>query len=321
MNEVAKVQETGLMPLNMLAEEARVYSENMAMNMLNLGRVFCDAKKQLEHGKFGEWVQENAGMSVRTAQQLMQVYVRFGNNPRFAGLEKAKMYKMLSLPEGTEEQFAEENDLVHMSSREVDEAVKRVRAETDQLLKTQREALEQERSARRAAEARAAALAERPAEVPEEVSASLREKDDTIERQRQENVRIAEQARDSVFRAGELQRDLNRMKREMDENQETLQEMQAENDRLQQEILNYQSAAAKGDAERNISDELTSDAFASAVRQFIGVCARMPHMGRTFATMPNDEHRMFDELLQTVESWARESRRALNTYEGVEIHG
>lgn len=316
MNEVANIRETALTPIAMLAEEARVYSENMAMNMLNLGRVFVEAKKQLQHGEWGEWVQENAGMSMRTAQQLMQVYVRFGNNPRFAGLEKAKMYKMLSLPEGAEDAFAEENDLANMSSREVDEAVKRVRAETDALLKAQKETLDQERKARRAAEARAEALAERPQEIPEEVTASLREKDDAIERQRQEITRLADMSRNTIEQMRGLQR-------ELVENNAALEDMQQDNDRLQQEILNYQSAAAKGDAERTISEELTSEAFASAVRQFIGVCARMPHMGRTFAAMPNDEHRMYDELLQTVESWARESRCALNTYsaEGVEIHG
>lgn len=320
MNEVAARETAGLTPIALLAEEARVYSENIAMNMLNLGRVFIEAKKQVSHGAWGEWVATNAGMSARTAQQLMQCYQRFGENAHFARLDKSKMYKMLQLPEGTEERFAEEYDIENMTSREVEEAVRRVRAETDALLNAQKETLENERKARRAAEARADALAERPIEIPENVAAELREKDSTIERQRQENARIADQARESVFRAGELQRDLNRMKREMDENNETLAEMQAENDRLQREILDYQSAAAKGDAERTPSDELTADAFAGAVRQFIGVCARMPHMGRTFSVMPNDEHRQYDELLTTVESWARDARRALNTYEGGIVH-
>ena len=316
MNEVATREEKHLTPITLLAEEARTYSENIAVNMLNLGRVFIEAKEQVPHGNWGEWVSANAGMSVRTAQQLMQCYQRFGSNAHFARLDKSKMYKMLALPEGTEEKFAEEYDLENMTSREVEEAVKRVKAETDALINAQKNALEEERQARRAAEARAAALAERPAEIPPEVAQSLREKDDQIERMRQENIRIADQARDSVFARSTLQKDLNRARGEIAENNEALAELQAENDRLQREILDYQSAAAKGDAERVPSDALTADTFASAVRQFIGVCARMPHMGKTFAAMGNDEHRMYDELLRTMEGWTKDARRALNTYEG-----
>ena len=316
MNEVATREEKHLTPIALLAEEARTYSENIAVNMLNLGRVFIEAKEQVPHGNWGEWVSANAGMSVRTAQQLMQCYQRFGSNAHFARLDKSKMYKMLALPEGTEEKFAEEYDLENMTSREVEEAVKRVKAETDALINAQKNALEEERQARRAAEARAAALAERPAEIPPEVAQSLREKDDQIERMRQENIRIADQARDSVFARSTLQKDLNRARGEIAENNEALAELQAENDRLQREILDYQSAAAKGDAERVPSDALTADTFASAVRQFIGVCARMPHMGKTFAAMGNDEHRMYDELLRTMEGWTKDARRALNTYEG-----
>ena len=70
-------------------------------------------------------------------------------------------------------------------------------------------------------------------------------------------------------------------------------------------------------------DELTIDVFASAVRQFIGTCARMPHMCHTFGTMTLSEKNAYDELLRTVEGWAANARQAMNTiaYEEVEIHG
>ena len=46
MNEIANTQQAGLTPIAVLAEEARIYSESMAMNMLNLGRVFTEAKSR-----------------------------------------------------------------------------------------------------------------------------------------------------------------------------------------------------------------------------------------------------------------------------------
>ena len=86
-------------------------------------------------------------------------------------------------------------------------------------------------------------------------------------------------------------------------------------------MLNLQSTVAKGDAERTPCDELTADTFAAAVRQFIGTCARMPHMGRTFGMMRPEEYHVYDELLRTVEGWAKDARKALDTigYEEVEI--
>ena len=314
MNEIANTQQAGLTPIAVLAEEARIYSESMAMNMLNLGRVFTEAKKQVAHGEWGDWVQRYSGMSVRSAQQLMAIYSRFGDKPAFAGVEKSKMYKMLALPEGTEESFAEKNDLSAMTSREVEEAVKRVREQAN-------EEIRRERAARKAAEERAEELSARPPEVPEEVSAALKSKDAMIEQQKQELERIAATGRDSVAEANRLRSDNNRLRRELNENAELLEETQQECNRAQAELLNLQSTVAKGDAERTPCDELTTDTFAAAVRQFIGACARMPHMGRTFGMMRPEEYHVYDELLRTVEGWAKDARKALDTigYEEVEI--
>lgn len=224
------------------------------------------------------------------------------------------MYKMLALPEGTEEAFAEKNDLSAMTSREVEEAVKRVREQAN-------EEIRRERAARKAAEERAEELSARPPEVPEEVSAALKSKDAMIEQQKKELERIAATGRDSVAEANRLRSDNNRLRRELNENAELLEETQQECNRAQAELLNLQSTVAKGDAERTPCDELTADTFAAAVRQFIGTCARMPHMGRTFGMMRPEEYHVYDELLRTVEGWAKDARKALDTigYEEVEI--
>ena len=92
-----------------------------------------------------------------------------------------------------------------------------------------------------------------------------------------------------------------------------LNEQQDDLNRAQQELLNAQSAIAKGDAERIPADQLTADAFASAVRAFIGTVARMPHMRMTFATMDHRDKEEYSVLLQTVEKWCEDSRRALDT--------
>ena len=95
-----------------------------------------------------------------------------------------------------------------------------------------------------------------------------------------------------------------------------LEETQEQYNRAQAELLNAQSAIARGDAERTPASELTLEAFESAVRSFIGAVARMPHMQRAFANMGLATREEYDQLLSTVESWAKGAREAINTCSG-----
>jgi hypothetical protein len=87
---------------------------------------------------------------------------------------------------------------------------------------------------------------------------------------------------------------------------------QAQYDQLQAEYLNLKSSYKRGDAERAQADALTADVFAASVRDFLGMCARMPYMGATFGAMTQAEKATFDENLKAVEGWAAGARRALS---------
>lgn len=307
MSELKTNNGTGLSVLDTLASEARIYSESLAMNMFQLGRVYTEAKKLVKHGEWTNWIRENGGMSERSAQQLMAIYTRFGERPAFAGIEKSKLFKMLSLPSGVEDDFAEQNDLDSMSSREVEEAVKRTREEMQKQIDAERER-------REAAEAKEAALRENPP-LPDDIAQKIQEKDSKIEKYESEIARVGDITQELMDDAAKLRRENERLSKDLTENTELLTEVQEQYNRTQSEYLNMQSTLAKGDAERVPSDELTADVFATAVRQFIGIAARMPHMGRAFGAMRHDEKEVYNELLSTVESWARDARKAIDTIE------
>lgn len=177
----ARRESADLSVLEGLAAQARAYSENLAINMFQLGRVYTEAKKLVRHGEWAQWLRDNSGMSERSAQQLMQVYARFGSQPAFMGLEKSKLFKLLSLPAGQETDFAEEHDLAAMTSREVEAAVKQAKAEMAAQL-------EEERRWRQQAEVRARQLSEElqnkdSDELPDEVAETLRRQQATIQQQ------------------------------------------------------------------------------------------------------------------------------------------
>ena len=307
MSTLANTATQEISNLEGLAMQARALRMTINVNMWQLARVFIEAKELVPHGEWGAWLEANADVSVRTAEDMMAAYRRFGENPLFTGLGQAKTFKLLPLPEGTEEKFFQEHDVAAMSTREVQEAVKKARAEANA-------EIERERAARIAAEQRAREAEERPPEIPDAMRNELQVNRDVIEQQRKEIERLGEMGRESINEQRRLTQENTSLRAELAEREELLTEQQEDLSRAQQELLNVQSAIAKGDAERVPADALTAAAFASAVRAFIGTVARMPQMRKTFATMPLSDKEEYSVLLATVEKWAQESRRALDTF-------
>lgn len=306
MIEMIPQENNGLTVLGELAQEAQYYTRNIANSMLQLGRVLSEAKPLVPHGEWEGWILENTGFSVRYAQMYMQAYHRFGSNEAAARIgERGKIIKLLSLPAGTEEKFLEDNDVAAMSTREVEEAVRQVRAE----MQVQ---IDAEREMRRQAEKKACGdwggipLPEEVQKRLDDHSRVMKEKDDEI-------IRVAKMGREALEEANRLRQENATLQREVAEQEAMLEESQEGYNRLQADLLNMQSMVAKGDAERIPSEALTFDVFTGAVQQFLCVCARMPQMSKRFAVMPLAEKNDWDELLLVIEKWAADARIALNT--------
>lgn len=300
MNDIANATAQELTVLDGLAMQARTLRLSINMNMWQLARVFIEAKELVPHGEWGKWLQDNADVSEKTAQDMMAAYRRFGGRPQFETLGRAKTFKLLPLPEGTEERFMEEHDVESMTTREIQEAVKQARAEAQARID--------------AAEARVRELEEREPVIPQEVTDELAARRQEAEAYRADLERITQNAKDSLAEALQLRRDKMQLERDMQEKDELLQEQQDALNRAQDDLLNMQSAQARGDAERTPTDELTLDLFSAAVREFMGLCARMPYMGGSFAIMPQQTKNSYNELLHTIEGWCEKSRQALDSY-------
>ncbi len=308
MTEIATQNSAELSVLGGLAKEAQYYAKNFTNSMFQLGRVLTEAKALVKHGEWKNWIQENAGCSVRQAQLFIQAYTRFGENAAVVQIgECSKIFKLLSLPDGTEEQFLAENDVSDMTAREVEAAVRQVRAEMNAQL-------EAERSARELAEKKAAGdWGGIP--LPDDVQQRLDGQARMLEEKQAEIVRVGKMGSDAIKEANRLRQENAALQQEVAERDEMLAESQEDYNRLQADLLNMQSMAAKGDAERVPVDTLDLNAFAGAVRQFMGLCARVPQMRRRFAMMPMEEKNEWDELLLVIENWSVDARRAINTME------
>lgn len=326
MTELANTTQGELSLLDSLAVQAKTCVLSARMNLLQLGRVLTEAKPLVPHGEWEAWVKTNAEMSVRAAQSYMQAYATFGLNPDIAKLGTTKTMKLLPLSEEERETLFAENDVETMSTRQLDEAIRRQREiitrEAQAAIADAKEAaqveVERERKARIAAEKRADAAESREPDVSIAAREEIDRAQATIKEQQEKIAALTKAEQDRYRQHQEALCENRRLQQEVHERDELIEEQQEDYNRVQAELLNAKSAIAKGDAERIPSDQLTPDVLASAVRAFIGAVARMPHMTVAFSRMGYEERQEYDELLKTVESWAKESRRALDT---VEVEG
>lgn len=303
MNEMTERDEASVALLEGLEKEARLYSEAFAMNAIQLGRVLTEAKKLVPHGEWLDWIDANTGLSAKMAQDVMRTYRRFNGKQSLLTVDKSKLFKLLSLPEGKEDEFLEENDVASMSVREVGEAVKRARQEEQAAARAE---ITRERRLRMEAESRANRLAENVGDIPESVAQELRDKDRQIKEERESAQHFANMARDAGKDKLALERERNSLMEELERAQEKF-------NNLRDDYLNLKSAQSRGDVEHMHPDTLTIEVFSAAVREFMGLCARMPYMGDTFCGMAQPEKEQYGQYLRTIEGWAEGARQALET--------
>ena len=103
MDTLANTKQNSLSVIDGLAAQARALRLSINVNMWQLAKVFLEAKELVPHGEWEAWLSDNADVSVRTAQDMIAAYKRFGGKPQFEGLGQAKTFKLLPLPIGAEE--------------------------------------------------------------------------------------------------------------------------------------------------------------------------------------------------------------------------
>jgi len=312
VNEITNTTTEGALTIiDRVTAEARILRMSINMNYFHMARVLVEAKEVVPHGEWLPWIRENADMSEKMAEDLMAAYRRFKDKPQFQALGTSKTFKLLALPAGTEDAFMEQHDVEKMTVRQVAEAVKKARAEEQEKA---RQSIEREKELREAAEDRARELEARPPEVPDYMAEELRQAQERAREEKGQHDYFANRAR-------ELGNENVALKREKESWEKEKEGMLADSDRLtedysklQREYSELKSAQKRGDSDRPQSDELTLEVFSAAVREFTGLCARMPYMGAVFEDMDEEKRRSYDVLLRSVEGWAEGARRALNTY-------
>ena len=92
--------------------------------ILTIGRCLIEAKDMLPHGEWLPWLNERVEFSERTARRFMKLYRECSNRPALADLGASKALALLALPAEEREQFMEDHNVIDMSARQLEQAIK-----------------------------------------------------------------------------------------------------------------------------------------------------------------------------------------------------
>lgn len=92
--------------------------------ILTIGRCLIEAKDMLPHGEWLPWLNERVEFSERTARNFMRLAREWTNRQTLADLGAAKALTLLALPAEEREQFVEEHNVIDMSARQLEQAIK-----------------------------------------------------------------------------------------------------------------------------------------------------------------------------------------------------
>ena len=92
--------------------------------ILDIGARLIEAKELLPHGEWLPWLNERVEISERTAQKFMKLAREWSNPNTLADLGASKALMLLALPEGERDSFVEEHNVVDMSARQLEAAIR-----------------------------------------------------------------------------------------------------------------------------------------------------------------------------------------------------
>lgn len=119
-----------------ITAEIQFYKQQAGVSILEIGKRLIEAKEQLDHGEWLEWLEHGADISVRVAQNFMKLSKEYGNANSYSHLGYSKVLALLAVPAEEREEFAE---AVHAEDLSVRELKQKIREREDALQQAQSE--------------------------------------------------------------------------------------------------------------------------------------------------------------------------------------
>lgn len=234
--------------INMLEHSAR---ETFKVTAMEIGRRLVEAQGLIPRGRWTEWLKANIDYSERKANQLMQVYTAYGSRElpeAYDRLSFTQIYDLLSAPEASRDQLAEEAADGGLSTRQLKERIKQLEEEHQKDNVKIYDLIQQNETAQRAFETQKDAV-----EYEKKIAVAQRQRAEVAEGKADVSAKRAE---DAIRRANETDKALSEARAKIAELEtrapETVEVVPEETARELEELkIKLREAEAKQDTDQN----------------------------------------------------------------------
>ena len=117
-----------------IVSEIKRYLQKTSDNIIQIGTLLLEAKKQVPHGEWGDWLIRNIDFSQNTANRFMRCALVFSNYAPAHNLNQSQMFELLALPSKRIKEFIETQSdsntpVDSMSKNDLRSAIKSWKAE------------------------------------------------------------------------------------------------------------------------------------------------------------------------------------------------
>ena len=255
--KVYETHEVIIRPLETVKQEILSLTRQAQVNAVHyaceIGKRLCEAKEQVGHGSWGEWLKTEVEYSQSTAENFMKIYREYGSNQMslfsdfsnsqtIGKLDVSKLLLLASVPAEEREDVAKEVDAENISVRELKEKLK----ERDTELEIEKSRAEEAEEDIKKLETE---ISRKDSKI-EELQISLKELEKDIE-DIPENTELAEVQKEELEKQKKEYED--KLEKLQDSKNKSIEKLKASEEKLKTELA---KANAEKDAALRKADEL-----------------------------------------------------------------
>ena len=278
--------------------EIMAQKRTIGRSIVVIGQALREAKGQLAHGAWGDWLRDRVNFSQGTAENYMRIAEQVHGESTLLDLPYTKILALLAVPETEREQFAQDNQVEDKSVSEIKRLI-RERDEALDQIKTLMHSAEQNAHEATQANLRAErAEAQAKAEMSEQARLTMmvnqeRKKVAELLAREPDTVTIEREVPPADYE--EIKRAREAMQEELDEATETIDALSSEIDALRSE-------------QEDARDPLAVGPFCDACAALLNALYAAPYAQAFFETCADADLERYSTNIGLILKWASETQ-------------
>lgn len=122
-----------------MTTEIKVIQDNVCRGMIEIGKRLIEIKKELGHGQWLSYLENELKYKPTTASNLMRVATEFSNFQTFENLTASKVFALLDVPQEHMQEFIDNHNLEDSTVRELKKEIQKYKEENGLLTEKQKE--------------------------------------------------------------------------------------------------------------------------------------------------------------------------------------